>query len=97
MRIYGGTNEIMKLLIAQKSCNGLLGTRRRNMADAFIYDDVRTPRGRGKKDGSLHEVPALDLAAQALAAHQGAQRARYRPWSMTSFSAASIRSAKPAA
>src|SRR5664279_109372 len=38
------------------------------MADAFIYDTVRTPRGRGKADGSLHEVTALNLAAQALAA-----------------------------
>ena len=26
------------------------------MTDAFIYDAVRTPRGKGKKDGSLHEV-----------------------------------------
>jgi acetyl-CoA C-acetyltransferase len=38
------------------------------MPDAFIYDAVRTPRGRGKADGSLHEVTALNLAAQALAA-----------------------------
>ncbi len=38
------------------------------MADAFIYDHVRTPRGRGKADGSLHEVTALNLAAQTLAA-----------------------------
>jgi acetyl-CoA C-acetyltransferase len=37
------------------------------MADAFIYDHLRTPRGRGKVDGSLHEVTALNLAAQALA------------------------------
>jgi len=37
------------------------------MADAFIYDAVRTPRARGKADGSLHEVTALNLAAQALA------------------------------
>jgi acetyl-CoA C-acetyltransferase len=37
------------------------------MADAFIYDAIRTPRGRGKADGSLHEVTALNLAAQALA------------------------------
>src|SRR5438046_2046036 len=37
------------------------------MPDAFIYDHVRTPRGRGKADGSLHEVTALNLAAQALA------------------------------
>ena len=38
------------------------------MADAFIYDAVRTPRGRGKKDGSLHEVPAVRLAAKTLEA-----------------------------
>ena len=38
------------------------------MADAFIYDHVRTPRGRGKKDGSLHEVPAVRLSAKTLEA-----------------------------
>jgi acetyl-CoA C-acetyltransferase len=38
------------------------------MTDAFIYDAVRTPRGRGKADGSLHEVTALNLASQALGA-----------------------------
>jgi len=38
------------------------------MADAFIYDAIRTPRGRGKADGALHEVTALSLAAQTLAA-----------------------------
>jgi acetyl-CoA C-acetyltransferase len=38
------------------------------MPDAFIYDHVRTPRGRGKPDGALHEVTALNLAAQALGA-----------------------------
>ena len=38
------------------------------MPEAFIYDAVRSPRGRGKADGSLHEVTALNLAAQALAA-----------------------------
>ncbi|HXX25077.1 MAG TPA: acetyl-CoA C-acetyltransferase [Pseudolabrys sp.] len=38
------------------------------MSDAFIYDAIRTPRGRGKADGSLHEVTALNLAAQALTA-----------------------------
>jgi acetyl-CoA C-acetyltransferase len=31
------------------------------MAEAFIYDAVRTPRGRGKKDGSLHEVKPISL------------------------------------
>ena len=38
------------------------------MADAYIYDHVRTPRGRGKKDGSLHEVPAVRLSAKTLEA-----------------------------
>ena len=30
--------------------------------EAFVYDAIRTPRGKGKKDGSLHEVKPLDLA-----------------------------------
>ena len=38
------------------------------MTDAYIYDHVRTPRGRGKSDGSLHEVSTLNLASTALAA-----------------------------
>ena len=38
------------------------------MTDVFIYDHVRTPRGRGKKDGSLHEVPTPRLAARVLEA-----------------------------
>jgi len=38
------------------------------MADVFVYDHVRTPRGRGKKDGSLHEVPSVRLAAHMLEA-----------------------------
>jgi acetyl-CoA C-acetyltransferase len=38
------------------------------MPDAFIYDHLRTPRGRGKVDGALHEVTALDLATQTLVA-----------------------------
>ena len=36
------------------------------MTDAFIYDAVRTPRGKGRKDGSLHEVSAPRLPAIAL-------------------------------
>ena len=38
------------------------------MSEAFIYDAVRTPRGRGKPDGSLHEVSSLGLAMTALKA-----------------------------
>ncbi len=36
------------------------------MPDAYIFDAVRTPRGRGKSDGSLHEITALSLATQVL-------------------------------
>ncbi len=38
------------------------------MADAYIFDHVRTPRGKGKKDGSLHEATPVQLAAQMLRA-----------------------------
>ncbi len=36
------------------------------MTECFIYDAVRTPRGKGKKDGALHEVTALELGTQVL-------------------------------
>jgi len=38
------------------------------MTKAFIYDAIRTPRGKGKKNGSLHEITALSLATQQLEA-----------------------------
>jgi acetyl-CoA C-acetyltransferase len=38
------------------------------MAEALIYDAVRTPRGKGKKDGSLHEITPVQLATQVLQA-----------------------------
>jgi acetyl-CoA C-acetyltransferase len=38
------------------------------MTDAYIYDAVRTPRGKGRKDGSLHEVTPVRLAVTALQA-----------------------------
>ncbi|RZF63658.1 acetyl-CoA C-acetyltransferase [Sphingomonas populi] len=44
------------------------------MAEAFIYDHARTPRGRGRADGSLHEITAVEVAAtplRALAARNG--------------------------
>ncbi|WP_119680890.1 acetyl-CoA C-acetyltransferase [Indioceanicola profundi] len=37
------------------------------MPEAYIYDHVRTPRGKGKKDGSLHEITPIQLATQVLA------------------------------
>ncbi len=43
------------------------------MTHAFIYDAVRTPRGKGKKDGSLHEVKPVDLLAGVLTALQQRQ------------------------
>ena len=36
------------------------------MAEAFVYDAVRTPRGRGKSDGSLHEVQPVQLLTSVL-------------------------------
>ena len=36
------------------------------MAEAFIYDAVRTPRGRGKSDGSLHDVQPVQLLTSVL-------------------------------
>jgi acetyl-CoA C-acetyltransferase len=33
------------------------------MTEAYIYDALRTPRGKGRKDGSLHEVTAVRLSA----------------------------------
>ncbi|MCZ8315887.1 acetyl-CoA C-acetyltransferase [Phreatobacter sp.] len=38
------------------------------MTDVFVYDHVRTPRGKGKSDGALHEVTALELATTTLRA-----------------------------
>ena len=36
------------------------------MTDVYIYDALRTPRGKGRKDGSLHEVTSLRLSVTAL-------------------------------
>lgn len=36
------------------------------MTDAYIYDAIRSPRGKGRKDGSLHEVSAVRLSANVL-------------------------------
>jgi acetyl-CoA C-acetyltransferase len=36
------------------------------MAEAFVYDHLRTPRGRGKATGTLHEVKPVDLAVGLL-------------------------------
>lgn len=38
------------------------------MTDVYIYDHARTPRGKGRSDGSLHEIPAIQLTTQVLEA-----------------------------
>ncbi|MEK7264828.1 MAG: acetyl-CoA C-acetyltransferase [Pseudomonadota bacterium] len=38
------------------------------MTEAYVFDAVRTPRGKGKSDGSLHEVTPIQLATQVLEA-----------------------------
>jgi len=40
------------------------------MTEAYIFDAIRTPRGRGKKEGALHEVKPIDLLARTLVALQ---------------------------
>jgi acetyl-CoA C-acetyltransferase len=44
------------------------------MTDAYIFDAVRTPRGKGKKDGSLHEVTPIHLLANLFWALQDRNR-----------------------
>ncbi|MEZ5895893.1 MAG: acetyl-CoA C-acetyltransferase [Parvularculaceae bacterium] len=38
------------------------------MTEAYVFDAVRTPRGKGKSDGSLHEITPIQLATQVLEA-----------------------------
>ena len=38
------------------------------MTEAFIYDAIRTPRGKGKRGGSLYEVKPIDLVTNLLEA-----------------------------
>ncbi|CAN5201813.1 acetyl-CoA C-acetyltransferase [soil metagenome] len=40
------------------------------MTEAFVYDAIRTPRGRGKKTGSLHEVKPISLVTGLIAEMQ---------------------------
>ena len=68
------------------------------MPDAFIYHHVRIPpRGRGKVDGALHELTALNLASQALGAAARAATTSTRLWSLTWRSVSSIRLGEAAA
>src|SRR6202043_1534792 len=39
-----------------------------NLMDAYLYDHLRTPRGKGRTEGRLHEITPIQLATQALAA-----------------------------
>ena len=41
------------------------------MKNVYIYDSIRTPRGKGRKDGALHEVSALSLSVTAIDAIAG--------------------------
>ena len=36
------------------------------MTEAFVFDAIRTPRGKGKKDGALHEVKPVTLLSGLL-------------------------------
>ncbi len=67
------------------------------MPEAYIYDHVRTPRGKGKSDGSLHEVTALALATVPLKALKERNNLAADSVDDVGAGALSIRSAKPAA
>jgi acetyl-CoA C-acetyltransferase len=61
------------MIMRGRPAAGRCRTLRRNfqesiVGDCFIFDAVRTPRGRGRPDGALHEVTPLDLSAQVLMA-----------------------------
>ena len=43
-----------------------LGHLMADVPQAFVYDAIRTPRGKGKKNGSLHEVKPVDLVVGLL-------------------------------
>ena len=34
--------------------------------EAYVYDHVRTPRGKGRPDGALHEITSVEMATQLL-------------------------------
>jgi acetyl-CoA C-acetyltransferase len=44
------------------------------LQNAYIYDHVRTPRGKGRPDGKLHEITPIQLATQTLAALRNRNR-----------------------
>ena len=45
---------------------------------AFIYDAIRTPRSKGKRDGTLHEVKPIDLGAGLLRELKNRLRQNYK-------------------
>ena len=65
-------------------------------AEAFIYDAVRTPRGKGKKTGALHSVKPISLTTGLIDEVRSATPASTRRRSTTSSSASSRRSASRA-
>ncbi len=44
------------------------------MTEAYVFDALRTPRGKGKKDGTLHEVKPIDLLVGLLTELQARRR-----------------------
>jgi len=53
------------------------------MAEAYIYDAVRTPRGKGKSSGSLHEITSAAARDTGAEGTEGARTISTRPRSMT--------------
>ena len=52
------------------------------MTDAYIYDALRTPRGKGRKDGACTKLSALRLSAQTLNALKNVTIFQVTQWRM---------------
>ena len=71
--MVGRTNIVLAVLVNGLPQSSRYHYSRRSedaMTEAFIFDAVRTPRGKGKKDGALHSVKPVDLVAGLLRALQ---------------------------
>jgi acetyl-CoA C-acetyltransferase len=59
-------NIFTERLLGKKQYTAKSISRSTAMTEAFVFDAIRTPRGKGKKDGSLYEVKPVNLLAGVL-------------------------------
>ena len=67
-KILSGDKIIMSLNSEQFWAISNYFIKEKNLEEAFIYDSVRSPRGKGKSDGSLHELTSVYLSSEILKA-----------------------------